>query len=657
LLRSRFARAEGLLAAVLVAGGALAAPMTAAASRTAKRDSNANGIFVPAPLLSRAQAAGDQRFDVIVEARGGETADTLADRVAQFAAQGDAPLAAAAQAANDAAEQAQTNANALAAASAKADRDAADAAASGSRDAPKKAADAAKARDDATAAQALADRAQQDAGTAAARIADLADRILRQQVDHRLSSISAVSASLTGDQVESLVQRGDGDVLAITPDAPAVVSGSSWSSAQIWPRAADVLGNWNDDSKPGADSALPTIAIVDSGVADRTDFGSRLLASVDLGSLPDDSPGDGRGHGTFVAGIAAGAATGYAGASPAARLVSVDVMNDEGVGRTSDVIAACQWILANKDRYGIRVANFSLQSAVSAPFFIDPLDRAVEQLWQNGIVVVAAAGNDGVPGSPSGVLYSPADDPFVVTVGAADLNGSARTNDDTIAPWSSWGYTMDGFAKPELSAPGRYMVGPTPIGSTLWTERPGNVFAPGYMQLSGTSFAAPVVAGAAADILARHPGFTPDQVKGALMLTAQNMDRSVGLAGGVGEVSASRAANRPNAPNPNLALDAFVTATGGFDWAAWMSAAQASPSWNSASWNSASWNSASLNSASWNSASWNSASWNSASWNSASWNSASWNSASWNSASHADAAEGDALPPDAFAAWNAEARP
>ena len=103
LLRSRVARAEGLLAAVLVAGVALAAPMSAAASRTAKRDSNGNGIFVPGPLLSRAQAAGDQRFDVIVQARGGETADTLADRVAQLAAQADGPLTVAAQAANNAA--------------------------------------------------------------------------------------------------------------------------------------------------------------------------------------------------------------------------------------------------------------------------------------------------------------------------------------------------------------------------------------------------------------------------------------------------------------------------------------------------------------------------------------------------------------------------
>src|SRR5262249_52436744 len=240
LLRSRFARAEGLVAAAVLAGAALALPVSAAA----KRDTNSNGIFGPASLLAHARAAGSDRVGGIVQARDREAADTPAARVAQFAARADGPLASAAQAANDAARQARENANALAAASAKADGDAADAAAAGSRDAPRKAADAAKARAAATAAQALADKIQQDAGTAAAKVADLADRILRQQVGHRLPSISAVSASLTGDQVESLVERGDGDVLAITPDAPAVVSGSSWSSTQIWPRAADVVGNW-----------------------------------------------------------------------------------------------------------------------------------------------------------------------------------------------------------------------------------------------------------------------------------------------------------------------------------------------------------------------------------------------------------------------------
>jgi Subtilase family len=163
-----------------------------------------------------------------------------------------------------------------------------------------------------------------------------------------------------------------------------------------------------------------------------------------------------------------------------------------------------------------------------------------------------------------------------------------------------------------------------------------------YMQLSGTSFSAPVVSGSAAQILARHPNWTPNQVKGALMVTARDYPGKAGSqAGGVGEVTVSKAADLTSPPNPNQSLSAYVLGGGtdgqAFDSASWLKNVQSSASWNSASWASASWNSAS-----WNSASWASASWNSASWASASWNSASWLNASWVDSSYEDAAEGDA---------------
>ena len=325
-----------------------------------------------------------------------------------------------------------------------------------------------------------------------------------------------------------MTQPDNGGLLSITADAPVNSTGTAtpapgaggYSSAQLWPFASKSADNWNRDGDAKFASNIPTIAIVDTGVQSRSDFGDRLLASVNLTSLANNSSGDGRGHGTFVAGIAAGSAPRYGGANPAANLVSIDVMDDTGMGLTSDIIRACQWILDNKSKYNIRVANFSLNSTTTAPFYLDPLDRAVEQLWFNGIVVVAAAGNYGTAGGPSGVIYSPGDDPFVITVGAADLNGSNDPKKATVAYWSAWGTTIDGFGKPEVSAPGRYMIGPVPNGATLMTERPEAVTASGYMELSGTSFAAPVVAGAAANVLAQHPSFTADQVKGALMLTA-----------------------------------------------------------------------------------------------------------------------------------------
>ena len=191
------------------------------------------------------------------------------------------------------------------------------------------------------------------------------------------------------------------------------------------------------------------------------------------------------------------------------------------------------------------------------------------------------------------------------------------------------------------------MVGPVPVSSTLPVERPTSVTAPGYMQLSGTSFAAPMVSAAAAQVLAVHPSWTPDQVKGALMLTARPAGNTAPGAVGVGVVNAAKAVAVTTPPNPNAALNEFVvSASGGsgkvFDAASWASVAQSDASWASASWASASWASASWSSASWASASWASASWASASWASASWASASWANASWASSSYADNAEGDA---------------
>src|SRR6266498_2257641 len=438
------------------------------------------------------------------------------------------------------------------------------------------------------------------AGVAAKVAAELGSQPGKAKLNRQFQTISGVSAQLTGAQVLDLAR--DPSLGTITEDGRVRLDG--FSSGQQWPYQSELSKFWDAIQTSGVQA--PTVAIVDSGIdASRTDFGGRVVKQVTMTSLVPNSAGDGRGHGTFVAGVLAGAASGYAGGAPNAKIVSLDVMDDSGMAMTSDVIAAADWIYQNKDAYGIRVANFSLHNSVANSFMYDPLDKAVERLWFSGVVVVAAAGNYGTGTGPSGVLYSPGNDPFVITAGAADIEGTLASSDDIAAPWSAYGYTVDGFLKPDVGAPGRYIVGPVPPTSTLVAERPASVVAPGYMQLSGTSFAAPVVAAAAAYVLALHPSYTPDQVKGALMLAA------------VAPPSA--------APNPNLALDTFVISepAGGsgrvFDAASWSGAAKADASWNTASWNTASWNTASWSGASWNTASWGAASWAAASWASASW--------------------------------------
>ncbi len=478
------------------------------------------------------------------------------------------------------------------------------------------------------------------------------DDVSAAQVHAQFRSIDGLHATLTGSQILRLARRGS--VAAILPNETVRSSSVALpvSNGQKWAWSTGVPVDW---TTPALGLSAPTIAIVDSGIdATRPDVAGRVLGQVNLASLTPNSPGDGYGHGTFVAGIAAGAADGFAGVAPAANLLALDVMDDAGEATVSDVVSACDWILANKDAYNIRVANFSLHGANRASVFFDPLDQAVEKLWLSGVVVVAASGNYGVDGQPAEVSFAPGNDPFVITVGAADVLNTIGTGDDVAAPWSAWGHTADGFAKPELSAPGRYMIGPVPTSSGLAAARPERVVSANYMQLSGTSFAAPVVSGAAALLLAQHPAWTPDQVKGALMLSADPTPSATVGSLGVGEVDVAAARKVTDPPNGNAALAPFLTAdTNGapvFDTAAWQSTASTDAAWASAAWSSAAWASAA-----WSDAAWASAAWASAAWASAAWADAAWADAAWADAAWADGTFDDpSIDPNATAVTNAE---
>jgi serine protease AprX len=429
-----------------------------------------------------------------------------------------------------------------------------------------------------------------------------------------------------------------GVVLALSEPSPVVTAIPELLPRfkQHWPYVAGVASLLS--SPEGQNLEPPTIAIVDSGIdAERADFGGRVVEQVTLTSREQNQAGDGNGHGTAVASVAAGEAEGYTGAAPDAKLVAVDVLDDDAVANVSDVIAAADWIYEHHERLNIGVANFSLHGTTLASLVSDPLDKAVERLWLSGIVVVAAAGNYAVDGEESAIPFAPGNDPFVLTVGATDTGGSYTPRDDVAAPWSAWGYTRDGFAKPELSAPGRYIAAAVSANTKLARDRPERIVEPGYMQLSGTSLAAPVVAGSAANLLAVNPGWSPDQVKGALMLSAEPLPRAPWRSTGVGAVNVDRAAAVVDPPNPNLALNDFLVTdpAGGptqvFDADSWTTAVETDAAWGSAAWGSAAWGSAAWGSAAWGSAAWGSAAWGSAAWGSAAWGSAAWGSAAWGS--------------------------
>jgi serine protease AprX len=434
---------------------------------------------------------------------------------------------------------------------------------------------------------------------------------------HVFSSISGAAVDITGKRLLRLA--GHSHILSITPDQK--VSTTAYEDAQMWSQSTDIGPLWNttdpntgEITGPAPDA--PAVAVVDSGIdtSRAADFGTSVIASVNFCSLcTDNTTNDLEGHGTMVAGLLAGHTDTYMGAAPNAPIVNVRTANANGESLTSDVIAAADWILAHKDEYNIKVANFSMAGGTPTTFRFDPLDQAVEKLWFAGVTVVAAAGNFGTGNGPVDMSMAPGNDPFVITVGALDQHQSSDPYDDDIPSWSAYGFSADGFSKPDVAAPGRYMVMPVPMGTTIPNTVPDRVVSPGYMWMSGTSFSAPIVSGAAAQILARHPDWGPDQVKGALMLTSAYLTNVDWQQAGAGEIDAAAAASLPyTPPNPNENLYAFVstdptTGQSSFDQAAWASAVSTDAAWASAAWASAAWASAAWASAAWASAAWSSA--------------------------------------------------
>jgi len=443
---------------------------------------------------------------------------------------------------------------------------------------------------------------------------DIGDRVVGEKgkLKRTFRSVTGVSATVTGAQLLELAD--DSHVATITSDSRLRVS--DLESAELWRKSTNV-DELSRDAPAG-----PAIAIIDSGIdpANTRDFGSRVVARMNFSSLSPGATGDALGHGTMVAGIAGGDEKGHRGASPRSPLVDLRVTSDAGEALTSDIIAAIDWILANKSQYNIRVANLSLAGTAEASILTDPLDRAVERLWLSGVVVVAAAGNHGSTAAVK--LAAPANDPFIITVGAVDQLQTENPFDDVRAPWSAYGYTADGFAKPELVAPGRWMTGPVPALSQLALQFPLRNRGGGYIWMSGTSFSAPVVAGAAAQLLGRHPNWSPDQVKGALMVTARQLP-SEGLSVGIGEIDAQAATAVDAPPNPNENLNAFVSG-GGFDAAAWAAHVSTASNWTTSNWTASNWVSSNWVSSNWVASNWVSSNWVASNWVASNWVASNW---------------------------------
>jgi serine protease AprX len=307
----------------------------------------------------------------------------------------------------------------------------------------------------------------------------------------------------------------------------------------------------------GYDGTGVGVAVIDSGATTHDDLlgpnGAPVIDRfVDFVGGQDASYDD-YGHGTHVAGIIGG--SGYdsngarSGIAPGVRFTVLKVLDDRGNGYISDVIAALDYVVDHKDELNIRVVNLSIATGVYESYTTDPLTVAAENVVQNGVVVVAAAGNNGRGRNGRirhGGVSAPGNAPSVLTVGSSSHMGTIDREDDTIASFSSRGPSaIDAGAKPDLVAPGVGIESLSDFESTLyWTRSryllPGTVatsYLP-YLSLSGTSMSAPVVTGTVALMIQANPTLTPNAVKAILQYTAERHDGYDPLTQGAGFLNA-----------------------------------------------------------------------------------------------------------------------
>jgi serine protease AprX len=358
----------------------------------------------------------------------------------------------------------------------------------------------------------------------------------------------------------------------------------------------------------GYDGKKVGVVVFDSGITKDDDFGRRVKKQVSLS--PDSSTvNDIYGHGTHVAGIVGGDGSDsngqFMGVAPGVNLYSVKVSDGIGMSYESDAVAGLQWALDYAAKNNIRIVNMSLNSTVEQSYHTSPLNAAIEILWFNGIVVIASAGNvyDGMTYNP--ILAAPANDPFVITVGASHEQGTTDPADDIMTDFSAYGPTQDGFIKPDIIAPGKDIYSVLSSQSNWAVEHPDRVALDGeYFRLSGTSMSAPIVAGAAALLLQAEPDLTPDQVKYRLM-NATNRTLADPTGQSYPYLDVYTALTNITTESANTGIEASQLLWTGEDPVTWDSV-----SWNSVGWNSVGWNSVGWNSVAWNSVAWNSVAWN-----------------------------------------------
>ena len=452
--------------------------------------------------------------------------------------------------------------------------------------------------------------------------------------------------------------------------------------------------------REGIEGRGVTVALLDTGVhASSPDLqgpsGPRVIHCEDFSGerLTSAHCQDTFGHGTFMAGLIAGngaASKGrYTGAAPGAKLVSIKVAGFDGSTDISNVLAGIQWAVSHRQRYGIRVLNLSLGSDSSQDYRLSPLNLAVERAWKSGIVVVVSAGNSGPDES---TVMKPGDDPYVITVGSSNDEGTLPISDDRVPVFSSRGPTRaNGFAKPDVVSPGVHTVSLRSPGSAI-DQQFGSVARVGddYFRGTGTSMSTATVSGVVAQILQAKPGLNPDQVKYRLTSTARPIAATNHTAVGAGLIDAfgaatSSASKRANAgltpagglgglqpargslsvdaqspagwvglsgeyvaqgdprlidPSNPLGLVPFISvdfSLTGWDPLTWNLTSWATEDWLATAWEGTQWRATVWDGTQWRGTQWRNEDWTGTQWRYSEWDGTQWRASNWQSAWYAAA--------------------
>lgn len=511
------------------------------------------------------------------------------------------------------------------------------------------------------------------------------------KVTRDLSFINGVSAKVPADALSLL--EANSSVFQVSEDAEVGfhIAFDGAQTAHQLTKVTNASKLWSQ----GITGRGVTVALVDTGVYNHPDLAGRVVCGADFTheAGTDAECQDTFGHGTFMAGQIAGNGANssgkYKGSAPEANIVSVKAAPYDGSTDVSTILASIQWVVAHKDAYGIDVLNLSLGSDSTQDYRLSPLNYAVEKAWSEGIVVVVSASNSG---PDSGTITKPGDDPYVITVGASNHEGTLPTDDDMVPVFSGRGPTpSNGFAKPDVVAPGVHTVSLRSPGSGIDNNYGSTAALPGdYFKGTGTSMSTAYTSGVVAQILQRNPSLTPDQVKHRLMSTARTIADADPLAAGKGLVDAYAAttsssllaANTGLARSTGLGLLAtdrgsieidvttplgsaaltgeFVAQTDpskvdptnplglvpfssvtytttGWDGTTWKGTTWKTLEWAGTSWKGTTWKATVWDGTTWKGTTWKNADWDGTTWKGVDWDGTTWKGTTWKSAWYAAA--------------------